>query len=446
MWMIVRSRYAAAGLVLGFAALLVPGGRSVPTKAEAAVPSQIRESVGYLTATYHVSASDALRRLRLSAAEDGLGRELSDALPGEYAGARMDQRGGGVLVVAATRPDRARRVVQGLEHHDEIRVVPAAYSLRDLTRIRDRVADRTGRTGYAQVDEVGNRVDVWTADRAATTRVLAGLGTDRDAVVVRTAPKEISTDCSVYECDPPMRGGILVRLATKDKDHLDYCSAAFNVQDDDGDLFTTTAGHCISQLLPRNPRFIVSLKNDKVIGDIASTRSVYADTRNPRLDYAFVRVTQTDEWFPAGHSKNAILFQCSTQQNPPQPCDAANNSLTYPITGTKNYDDMAVGEVVCMAGASPMQNAVKPGVRCGEITDKPDGGIKTNICAKRGDSGSPLFNQATHQAYGIENAVASQDTGPCLPAAEQETFYTPISAALAAATASKGRTYSVITG
>jgi streptogrisin C len=443
--MIVRTRYAAAGLLLGLAALLVPGGRSAPAKAEAAVPAQVRESVGYLAATYHVSTADALRRLRLSAAEDGLGRKLSAALPREYAGARMDQRDGGVLVVAATRPDHARRVVSGLEDHEEIRVVPAAYSLRDLTRVRDRVAARTSKTGYAQVDEVTNHVDVWTADRAGVTRALAGLGADRDAVVVRTAPKEISTACAFYDCDPPMRGGILVTLSTKDKDVLDYCSAAFNVEDDDGDLFTSTAGHCITLLKNQNPRFILSSGNNNVIGDIASTRSVYANDRGPRLDYAFVRVTQTDEWFPAGHSKNALLFQCSVQANPPQPCDTANNALTYAITGTKNYDAMGVGEVVCMAGASPMQAAVKPGVRCGEITAKPDGGIQTNICAKRGDSGSPLFNQTTHQAYGIENSVASADTGPCLPPAEQQTFYTPISAALAAATAAQGRTYSVIT-
>jgi streptogrisin C len=98
-----------------------------------------------------------------------------------------------------------------------------------------------------------------------------------------------------------------------------------------------------------------------------------------------------------------------------------------------------------MAGASIMMAAVKPGVRCGEITGKPDGGIQTNICAKKGDSGSPLFDQSTNKAYGIESSVASDDTGPCLPPEQQQTFYTPLSEALTAATAAKGRTYELIT-
>jgi streptogrisin C len=430
----------ASGLLVTLAALLVPA-----APAHAVVPTQVRESVGYLTTTYHVGTADALRRLWLATAAEDLVRRLSSALPGEYAGARLDQRNGGVLVVAATRPEHARRVVRGLPHRDEIRVVPATYSLRDLARVRDRVAARTGKGGSPQVNEVTNRVEVWTAERAAVTRALAGLGPDRDAVVIRAVPTEVSTACDFYECDPPMRGGISVSLATHEKEHIDYCTAAFNIKDDDGNLFTSTAGHCITDLAARDPRFILSLKNNKVIGDIASVRSVYANTRGPRLDYAFVRVIQTDEWFPSGHSKNAMLFKCSEQKMQPKTCDKSKEDLTYPITGIKNYGAMNVGDVVCMAGASPMMAAVKPGVRCGEIIAKPDGGIQTNICAKKGDSGSPLFDQPTNKAYGIESSVESAATGPCLPAAEQQTNYTPLSEALTAATAAKGRTYSLIT-
>lgn len=321
--------------------------------------------------------------------------------------------------------------------------MPAAYSLRDLTALRDRVAARTGKAGYAQVNEVTNRVEVWTADPAAVTRALAGLG--RDAVVVRSVPREVPTACDFYDCDPPMRGGISVALAKHSKKVLDYCSAAFNVKDDDGDLFTTTAGHCVTDLATRKPRFILSPEHSKVIGDIASERSVYANTRAPRLDYAFVRITQTGEWFPPGHSKNSILFKCSGEDQP-KTCETSEQDLTYSITGIKDYGDMAIGDVVCMAGASPMKLAVKPGVRCGEITEKPAGGIRTDICAKKGDSGSPLFDQTTHRAYGIESSVESGETGPCLPAAQQQTNYTPLSAALAAATAAKHRTFSLITG
>lgn len=445
--MVLRTRHAAIrallpiGLLASLAALLAPA-----APARAIVPAQVRESVGYLTATYHVGTADALRRLRLATAEEDLVRRLSTGLPGEYAGTWLDQRGGGVLVVAATRPEHARRVVRGLPHRDEIKVVPAAYSLRDLAHLRDRVAARTGKAGYAQVNEVMNRVEVWTAERAALTPALAGLGPDRDAVVIRAVPKEVSTACNSFECDPPMRGGISVILANQDKEGLDFCTAAFNIKDNHNNLFTSTAGHCFTELnrKGKDPRFILSPKNDHVIGDIDSNLSVFANTAIPRLDYAFARITNTDEWFPPGHSHNSIFFKCSTEPQPAT-CDKSREDPTYQITAIRDYDAMNVGDVVCMAGASPMTGAVQPGVRCGEIIAKPDGGIQTNICAKKGDSGSPLFDQPSHKAYGIESSVESAATGPCLPAKDQKTNYTALSSALTAATAAKGRTYSLIT-
>ncbi|GLY81221.1 hypothetical protein [Actinoallomurus iriomotensis] len=432
---------SSAGLALALPAFLASGCAPAGRTVDAPVPAGIRESVGYLTAAYHVSAADAMRRLRLAAAGDGLIRRLSAALPDEYAGARIDQRDGGVLVVAATRPARARRVVHGLEHHDEIKVVPAAYSLRDLARVRDRAAALTGREAYAQVNEASNRVEVWTAHRARVTRALTGLG----PVVVRTEPEETLTECSVFECDPPMRAGISIGIGKKSGRRLDYCSSAFNLKDDDGGLYTTTAGHCFTELerKGKKPATIVSAKDHAIIGDIKNDRSVYANTRTPRLDYAFARVTDPGMWFPSGHSKNALYFKCSAEPQPKK-CKTRNEDPTFKITGIKPYGGMIKGDVVCMAGASPRIGDVKPGTRCGEITDKPAGGIQTNICAKSGDSGSPLFDQSTHKAYGIESAVEGDDTGPCVKAEDQKTYYTPLSEALAAAHAAKGRTYELI--
>ncbi len=43
-----------------------------------------------------------------------------------------------------------------------------------------------------------------------------------------------------------------------------------------------------------------------------------------------------------------------------------------------------------------------PGTRCGEVTST-NGGFVTNICSRKGDSGGPLFSEATGYAYGILN-------------------------------------------
>jgi len=437
---VVYQAFSSAGLVLVLlSGCAPPAGRAAP------VPARVRESVGYLTATYHVSAADAMRRLRLATAQDGLVRRLSSALPGEYAGVRLDQRNGGVLVVAATRPGHARQVVRGLAHRDEIRVVPAAYSLRDLTRVRDRVVARTG--AYAQVNEVTNRVELWTAHPARDASAPAALGPDRGAVVVRTVPTTIPTACEVYKCDPPMRAGISVGIGNKKNRILDYCTSAFNVEDTDGRIYTTTAGHCFTLLEGegKKPATIVNPPDDVMIGDIKNSKSTYKYSATPLLDYAFARVKNKDHWFPSGHSKNALYFKCSTQPQP-KTCETKYEELTYPIKAIEPYGSMAVGDVVCMAGASTYKNWVAPGTRCGEITALSNGGIRTNICAKKGDSGSPLFDQPTNKAYGIESQVGSASTGPCLPADQQETFYTPLSEALTAARTDTGRTYKLITG
>src|SRR3954451_9702088 len=94
--------------------------------------SQVRESIAYLTSAYHISTADAERRMRLQGDKGALTRRLAGALPGEYAGGWLDQRRGGVLTIASTRPDHTRQVVRTMPHGAEIRVVPAAYSLADL--------------------------------------------------------------------------------------------------------------------------------------------------------------------------------------------------------------------------------------------------------------------------------------------------------------------------
>jgi streptogrisin C len=399
---------------------------------------QVRESVAYLVGTYHVSTADALRRVRLDAESAALGRRLAAALPDEYAGMWLDQRHGGVLVVAATRLDRARSVVRRLPQRGEIRLRTATYSLRDLARIRDTAQARTGAGGYAQINPVRDRVEVWTAHPA---RTLAALGSATRAVAVQALPPSTPTACRPAACDPPIRAGITIQMADADGRGLQFCSSAFNIQDDTGALYTSTAGHCFTQL--PGAATITSASTDQIIADRYGPNAATEYTVTPRLDYAIVPIRYPTVWLPAGKPRNIDYFKCGDPS--PSMCFTSLNKHRYRIWDIQNYGAMTIGNLVCMSGASADLRFVKPGTRCGEITGLPAGGIETNICAKRGDSGSPLFNQVTHTAFGIESSATNVDS-PCGPAADQHTFYTALSSALASAHQITGRTYTVITG
>ena len=164
---------------LGLASvLLVPAasGTGRVARAGVAVPEEVAMSVAHPTAAYRVTHADALRRLRLRASKDRLTRRLRGALRREFAGAWPDRRRGGVLDVATTRAAHARRIVRGLPHRDEMRAIPAEYSLDDLSRVQNRVASRTSGIGYSQIKVVQDRVDVWT-DRQG--RVRHAISSDR---------------------------------------------------------------------------------------------------------------------------------------------------------------------------------------------------------------------------------------------------------------------------
>lgn len=172
---IVRS-VSSLGLVSALLVSAVSGTGGV-ARAGVTVPEDTGASVAYLTAAYHTTTpADALRRPRLRAAKVRLTRRLRGALRREFAGASLDQRRGGVLDVATTRPAHARRVARGLPHRDEMRVIPAEYSLDDLSRVQNRVASRASGIGYSQINVAEDRVDVWT-DRKG--RVRHAISSDR---------------------------------------------------------------------------------------------------------------------------------------------------------------------------------------------------------------------------------------------------------------------------
>jgi streptogrisin C len=67
----------------------------------------------------------------------------------------------------------------------------------------------------------------------------------------------------------------------------------------------------------------------------------------------------------------------------------------------------------------------KPGTRCGIITGQSYGAVDTDICARAGDSGGPLFDESTGSAIGILEGNTQDRSGPCQ--AGESNNYIPLS-------------------
>jgi streptogrisin C len=89
-----------------------------------------------------------------------------------------------------------------------------------------------------------------------------------------------------------------------------------------------------------------------------------------------------------------------------------------------------------------------PGTRCGVVTKLNAASIDTDICARAGDSGGPLFSEVSNAGLGIlEGNLPNQDrSGPC--AAGEANNYIALSSILSWVNASPGAggsTFEVIT-
>jgi streptogrisin C len=425
----------ALGAAFGLPAASAP---PAPARAAAGPPlAQIQQSVDYLAATYGVSTGEAVRRVLLGADSVELGQRLAQELPQDYAGMWLDQRAG-TMVVLATDTGRAREVVRTLPHAGEIRVQPARFSRPELDRTSADAQSALGAAGYAEVNQKANRVDVWT-DRHDAAAKLAGRGLDPAAYAIHANPHGTPTDCTVFVCDPPFRGGISVELKTNVGDAPTYCTSAFNLIDDLGNFYATTAGHCITRA-GTNPQAL--FHDNRLVATRAG--AVIRDANGPLRDFAVMPIPNPALWMPVGPPHNIIKFHCELPS--PSICFDSLNLHRYQILAVRDYANMAVGNLVCMAGASVFTALVDPGTRCGEITALPGGAIQTNICARRGDSGSPLFNQVTREAFGIESQVVPPNNPlvTCATDAPHATLYTPISRVLDIASNATGRVITVI--
>ncbi|MBP2337890.1 streptogrisin C [Saccharothrix coeruleofusca] len=421
-------------------------------------PAAVNDSLRYLVQTFGVDQAEALRRLELQQDAVRLDAVLREKASAAYGGMWVDHDAGGVLVVAATGQAGVEPHLDLLPSRQHVRVQPVARSLADLTAVRDRIAAKVGTGPEAAhlpaISEPENRVVLWArtwvANRITPLSARAQLAenarqavaAEGEAAVARNLPEPRTsaqpsagpTACGPLACAAPMRGGMRLDIR-RDNGTRGGCTSGFNLRSTGGQhhgrAWVLTAGHCTVGKTNNRP---VQHNGADVLQQHGIEENSYP------YDYAALPYAgdAATAWLESAPRRNLVL-----------------GSKEEPITGTHALTDIKAGWVVCAAGsassAADFPDSVdsgagagySPGTRCGRVLST-DVGINTDICARAGDSGGPLFNQADHTALGILEGSQQARTGACQP--DERNNYVPISTVLGELDArGQGSTFAVIT-
>jgi streptogrisin C len=446
-------------------------------------PATVAGSVNYLRKTYGVTENEALRRLRLQATAHRLVKTL--ATQKSYAGLRLDQDNGGRLVISTTAPRDLAAVTAGLADKQHVSVRQVKHSLAELTGIQRRLGkDLAGSTLTTGVDVDANQVVVWKPDWIATAfaapqqaAVDAAVARSGRAVVTRSyakpdplAAKDYGK-CYVLSCDhyPPMRGGLRLDIP-RDDNSIGGCTSGFNVRASGGTYagkaFVLTAGHCV--VGGRHTHQDTVFHQEKPVLKEEAQLEANDVPFGGNNDYAllsYVDKAAEQQWFASNMEHNLVLAWC--QQGPldndhDTPCKDgdSNDDGRVHITNMLALNEVFTGEVVCATGSGANPKTIPgvvdsgagegyhPGTRCGRINDKTAGMVDTDLCARRGDSGGPLFDAITNSGIGIleGNAKNNEPNDDRLGACKngEQNNYIPLSSILAQLNGTGGSTFDVI--
>jgi streptogrisin C len=438
--------------IVGAVAAIVSGSLIVaPGSAQAVSPpidrAQVSGSVAYLRGAYGISEQEALRRLRLQQTAQTLERTLVANTPKSYGGLWIDQQHGGTLVVATTSPTEAAAYVGNLPDRSHISVTRVGRSLAELRSSRDRLAvalgDGPGSVWLPRVDERSNQVVVWRRDWLAaaspqaltvqSAKVQRSVAAEGGTAVVKqlARPNPLFTpNVDVGYCHPlycsgygPMLGGIRLDIQ-RDDGTWGGCTSGFNVRAQGGSFadvpFVLTGGHCV--VGGRHQHADVAYHN----GTPLLNEESGLELNDFPYDFAlmsWIDPATRQTWLDNSSTRNTVLAFCRNgglDTDWDTPCDDGN----IPMTGTQSFGDVHSGYIVCASGAgagditypdswdSGSGAGYRPGARCGRVTTT-DVAINTDICARAGDSGGPLFSEIDNVGLGILEGNTQDRSGPC---------------------------------
>ena len=191
-----------------------------------------------------------------------------------------------------------------------------------------------------------------------------------------------------FDCDPPLRGGVMMYLRNASGGYDFQCTVGFNAKSTvDAKWYVMTAGHCggpgqtFYVYQPRDAHF-------HVLGHIHNRVRAGDD------DFGIITIDNVPGWNPQPWVY--VHPSADTTSNP-----------SYNITGSAGS---AQGLRVCVSGAIS-------GSDCGNVETLGGGGLaRVDLCAKPGDSGAPIFSggKARGLLVGAEGTDPGQPpTPPC---------------------------------
>ncbi|MEV6715810.1 trypsin-like serine protease [Lentzea sp. NPDC051208] len=448
-----------------------------PTSQTTIDPNSVKESIDYLVQTYRVTEREALRRLELQNDATELEATLRKEAAGEYGGMWLDQQTG-ELVVAMTKPAAAQRQIAAMPDRAKVKVRTVKHSLASLRSAHDRISRQVGAGAESvylpAISTTENRVVVWERawlrENKAGTAAQAEIRTfdaDPGMVSARVLPKPTPYSADPVDwgfCHPlyctnygPMRGGLRLDMR-RDNGTTGGCTSGFNLRTTGGAFpgvpWVLTAGHCMATKTNNVP---TEHNRQVVLNQHGIEKNSYP------YDYAAVRYVDAataTRWLEGQTNRNTVLKYCRNgglDSNGDTPCGPQATSQNQEITSVTPLSGILTGAIVCASGSgsstvnypdsydSGAGAGYLVGTRCGRVLST-DVGINTDLCARNGDSGSPLFSQVTKAGLGILNGSQQSRSGACQQG--ELNNYSPLSTILedlSARQASGGSVFNVIT-
>ncbi|MEU4779998.1 trypsin-like serine protease [Micromonospora sp. NPDC023633] len=222
------------------------------------------------------------------------------------------------------------------------------------------------------------------------------------------------------------------------------CTAGFNARTTGGTHngwgWVLTAGHCV---VGKTNDTTVHHNGYNIVNQHGVAGGQYLmESNSYPYDFAFLSYksgTESVAWLENQAYRNKVLKYCRNgghDSNADTPCGTQATEATVLINGYYALSQIKAGWIVCATGsASDTANYPESygsgagagylvGTRCGRVTST-DVGINTDVCARAGDSGGPLFSQIDNTAYGILEGNQQARTDPCY--SHEMNNYVPIS-------------------
>lgn len=332
--------------------------------------------------------------------------------------------------------------------------IPAVSMMenRVLLQRRDWIADAKAQGTLAQVTGAPAKLPATAAARskAVTTELAAAraaAAAEAPGLVEERQLKQPQQYFTPYVdwgyCHPlycstkygPMRGGLRLNIK-RDNGTWGGCTSGFNVRSTGGTTYNNwawvlTAGHCT---VGKTNNTYIHHNGYNILKQHAPNAAL--EVNSFPVDFVmlpYIDGSYSQTWLDNFTGKNRVMKYCRNggqDSDSDTPCGTQATTANQYITGYHSLDQINPGWVACASGtATSTTNYADSyfsghndsdnagylvGTRCGKVITPKDGStIWTDICARLGDSGGPLFSQVDQTAYGILEGSYQSRTGAC---------------------------------